>query len=680
MRNKVIVSFMLMFCLLICLAGTAAADGVYEFSDTKGYWAEETIARISALGLVSGYSDGTFKPRNEVTLQETVVMLVNTLGKKEEAGKLDWENLGLPPLDIGTWAKGSIALGVKDGWISLTDLVDMSFREPATRLNVAMFIARALNLDIDNTQITFADSEQIPLSYYHYVAAVIREGIMQGVPGNRFEPMRAVTRAEMASLMTKMLDLELADPCPGRDFVAELRSTDANKVSLRTVAGERTYNLASDYLVYRNNMKGSLFSLFTGENVRVVLDSDNKVIFLAYTSDNIAGTPPKSGHLDDEEEEDEDEEEEDDDKDIYREAYVVNKFWDHFTVRYDNGNNAEVFFSTSTRFYQGNRPAGYGDFSRGARVELVRSGSKVVEVRVLDEPYKVFGEVISVNSDDITIEDADGYSASFDFAGRVTVRDADGIRLDLDDVQKGSWVELRLNDDDLVDAVTLDTRQGDEEGVVVQIRTTHTPRITIEDDRGREDTYFITDDVLVTRDKKTLDLQDIEEGDRVRLWLDRYDDVLEIEVLGREADREYRGIVTNLDLSDEIITIQRGIRTMEFDLGRNVQVRRDGARIYLDEVLIGAEVELTVVDDTVIGIEVIEDQNTWIEGEIIRIDDYRGQLTIEQSNGSVFRFDFADDAYLRDYDGSSIRIRDLHTYEDVEIELRDGKIYRLYVL
>ena len=45
MRNKVIVSFMLMFCLLICLAGTAAADGVYEFSDTKVHWAEETIAR-----------------------------------------------------------------------------------------------------------------------------------------------------------------------------------------------------------------------------------------------------------------------------------------------------------------------------------------------------------------------------------------------------------------------------------------------------------------------------------------------------------------------------------------------------------------------------------------------------------------------------------------------------------
>ena len=51
---------------------------------------------------------------------------------------------------------------------------------------------------------------------------------------------------------------------------------------------------------------------------------------------------------------------------------------------------------------------------------------------------------------------------------------------------KRAAVELRLNDDDLVDAVTLDTRQGDEEGVVVQIRTTHTPRITIEDDRGRK--------------------------------------------------------------------------------------------------------------------------------------------------------------------------------------------------
>jgi hypothetical protein len=671
---------MLMFCLLICWTGTVAADGVLEFSDTKGYWAEETIVRISALGLVSGYSDRTFKPRDEVSLQETVVMLVNTLGKKEEAGKLDWDNLGLPPLDIGSWAKGSIALGVKDGWISLTDLVDMPFREPATRLNVAMFIARALNLDIDNTQLTFTDSGQIPLSYYHYVAAVIREGIMQGVPGNRFEPMRAVTRAEMAALMTKMLDLGLADPCPGRGFVAELLSSDTNKVNLKTVAGERTYNFSSYYLVYRNNQKGSLFSLFAGENVRVVLDSDHKVIFLAYTSDNIAGAPPKSGHLDEDEEKDKKDEEKGNDEDIYRKAYVVNKYWDHFTVRYDNDTHAEVFFSASTRYYQGNRLADYKDFSRGARVELVRSGSKVVEVRVLDEPYKVFGEVISVNSDDITIEDADGYSANFDLADRVTVRDADGIRLDMDDVKKGDWVELRLNDDDLVDAVTLDTRQGDEEGVVVQIRTTHTPRITIEDDRGREDTYFIIDKVLVTRDKKTLDLKDIEEGDKVRLWLDRYDDVLEIEVLGREADREYRGIVTKLDLSDDLITVQRGIRTMEYDLGRNVQVRRDGASIYLDEVIIGAEVELTIVDDTVIAIEVIEDQNTWIEGEIIRIDDDREQLTIEQSNGSVFRFDFADDAYLRDYDGSSIRIRDLHTYEDVEIELRDGKIYRLYVL
>ena len=133
MRNKVIVSFMLMFCLLICLAGTAAADGVYEFSDTKGYWAEETIARISALGLVSGYSDGTFKPRNEVTLQETVVMLVNTLGKKEEAGKLDWENLGLPPLDIGTWAKGSIA---SEGRLIEYGSGDMSFVNRQIRLNV----------------------------------------------------------------------------------------------------------------------------------------------------------------------------------------------------------------------------------------------------------------------------------------------------------------------------------------------------------------------------------------------------------------------------------------------------------------------------------------------------------------------------------------------------------------
>lgn len=668
MKTRVIVCLLVVF-LFSCGVGVAVADdGFIEFRDTEGYWAAETIARTSALGLVRGYADGTFRPREQVTRQELVVMVVRTLGLEAEAEQVDAAALGYSQPDVGPWAEGAVVLATHKRWIS-SNLTEMNFRVPASRLDVAMIVARALDLSSDNALITFADLEQIPDSYRPYVAAVVREGIMGGVPGNLFEPWRGVTRAEMTSMITRILDAGLADPYPGRQFVAELRAAAGDAVDLRTIAGERTYYLADFHLIYRENQKVSLGSLRIGDNVRVVLDGGNKVRFLAHTSAAVAGTPSDEAGSD------------------YTggtsgsKAYVINTYRDLVSVRYDNGTQEMLDIYNSTRFYLGNRLTNYSAVDRGARVELVRSGSGVVEMRVLDEPYKIFGEVVRAPSYvTITVRDGDGQRVSLDFADRVTVRDADGYRLDVDDISRDDRVELQLDDDGLVDAVTLDSRQGDQDGVVTQIRTGYTPRITVEDNKGGEYSYFIRDDVLVTKDNETLRLRDVEEGDEVRLWLDRYDDVVEIEVLQKDIGREYWGTVIKLDLSKEELTIQRGTRTVKYDLDRDVSVRRDGETLWLDEVLIGAEVELTVAGDRVISIEVTEDRNIWVEGKIVRIDEQRERLTIEQENGAVFWFDFASDAYLRDDDGSSMGIDDLRTGRKVELGLRDGEIRRLYLI
>ncbi len=741
-----------LFCLMaaavfLLACGTIAAqadEGFTEFKDTQGYWAAEAIARVNALGLVRGYPDGTFLPRNEVSRQELVVMVVRTLGLEDEAQRLDVNALRLTlPADVSSWAKGPVALAVQRGWISQTGLADVPFRAAATRLDVAVLVASALKLSPENALLTFADLQSIPANYRPYVAAVVRAGIMTGVPGNRFEPWRGVTRAEMTALMAKMLDAGLVNPVPGRYFTAELVTADSRRVVLRTAAGSRTYDLAAFNLVYKGADKVAVSTLRAGDNVRVVLDADNRCRFLAYTESGVAGTPsgtpsettttyrgtvdavrlgtpptlvlqPESGgtvslplrsdvritrqgtaqDL----------------TALYRgaavevrvtagqvteiiigaddrvpqtgniRAYVINKYLDYFSVRYDNGTRGEVNVSPAFQFFRGTSSAEYGALSRGARVELIRPGTAITGVRVLDEAKKVFGEVVTVRAADITVEDGDKHQVSLSFAAGVTVRDADGNRMAVEDVKAGDRVALQLDAAGKVAAVALDLRQGEKEGIVTYLRTATAPRITIEDSRGRSETYMLVDDVQVTRDGLTRQLRDVVEGDRVRLVLNRHDEVIQIVILEKDVGRQYRGKVTALNLSRYEITIERDGRSTKYELDRNVKAERDGRSLYIDEVLIGAEVELVLAGSRVTTVKVTEDKNIRVEGEIVRVDLDRERLTIEQASGGVFRFFFESNAVLRDRGGSALRLRDLREGWEVRLELRNGEIRRLDVL
>jgi len=743
-----------LFCLMaaavfLLACGTVAAqadEGFTEFKDTQGYWAAEAIARVNALGLVRGYPDGTFLPRNEVSRQELVVMVVRTLGLEDEAQRLDVNALRLTlPADVSSWAKGPVALAVQKGWISQTGLADVPFRAAATRLDVAVLVASALKLSPENALLTFADLQSIPANYRPYVAAVVRAGIMTGVPGNRFEPWRGVTRAEMTALMAKMLDAGLVNPVPGRYFTAELVTADSRRVVLRTAAGSRTYDLAAFNLVYKGADKVAVSTLRAGDNVRVVLDADNRCRFLAYTESGVAGTPSgtpsettttyrgtvdavrlgtpptldlrrdtggtvslplrsdvritRQGTAQDL-------------TALYRgaavevrvtagqvteiiigetasapstgdvKAYVINNYpgLSYFSVRYDNGTRGEVNVSAATRFYRGTRSADYSVISRGARVELIRSGGNVVGVRVLDEDRKIFGEVVTVRAADITVEDGDKHQVSLSFAAGVTVRDADGNRMAVEDIKAGDRVALQLDAAGKVAAVALDLRQGEKEGIVTYLRTATAPRITIEDSRGRSETYMLVDDVQVTRDGLTRQLRDVVEGDRVRLVLNRHDEVIQIVILEKDVGRQYRGKVTALNLSRYEITIERDGRSTKYELDRNVKAERDGRSLYIDEVLIGAEVELVLTGSRVTTVKVTEDKNIRVEGEIVRVDLDRERLTIEQASGGVFRFFFESNAVLRDRGGSALRLRDLREGWEVRLELRNGEIRRLDVL
>ena len=60
--------------------GTASV----QLSDIDGHWAHDDIMALAANGIVQGYGDGAFRPDDDVTRAETVVMLSRLFGRTDE--------------------------------------------------------------------------------------------------------------------------------------------------------------------------------------------------------------------------------------------------------------------------------------------------------------------------------------------------------------------------------------------------------------------------------------------------------------------------------------------------------------------------------------------------------------------------------------------------------------------
>lgn len=60
------------------------AKGTSKFSDMNGHWADGYVAYANSMGILAGYSDGTFRPNATVTYDQAITMIINSLGYTAE--------------------------------------------------------------------------------------------------------------------------------------------------------------------------------------------------------------------------------------------------------------------------------------------------------------------------------------------------------------------------------------------------------------------------------------------------------------------------------------------------------------------------------------------------------------------------------------------------------------------
>ena len=92
--------------LATILARFCDAAGSFDkdhFNDISGSWARRYINQAAKAGLVNGYSDGTFRPNQNITRAETIVMVNRILGRSVNADTVLRGYKSFEDVPAGAW-------------------------------------------------------------------------------------------------------------------------------------------------------------------------------------------------------------------------------------------------------------------------------------------------------------------------------------------------------------------------------------------------------------------------------------------------------------------------------------------------------------------------------------------------------------------------------------------------
>ncbi|MBP1154424.1 MULTISPECIES: S-layer homology domain-containing protein [unclassified Paenibacillus] len=182
----------------------AAASTPPPFKDIADSYAVEEIEALVNAGILGGYEDGTFQPREAMTRAQLAKVLVLALGLEEDAAAAS------PFTDVPahSWFEGYVGALLQTGITDGTSPTTFSPDSPVTREQLAVFFVRAMKLEELALKLTpdaaLSDFGQISDWAKAHVSLAFKIGFLQGIDNGdgtlRFSPQGAADRQALARL------------------------------------------------------------------------------------------------------------------------------------------------------------------------------------------------------------------------------------------------------------------------------------------------------------------------------------------------------------------------------------------------------------------------------------------------------------------------------------------------
>ncbi len=556
MKNRIF-NKILLLTVVLSLVLTMTANAV-AFTDISTHWAKSYIERVAANGMVSGYDNGTFKPDNNVTVLESLVMISRLYDidddiKDKIVDKYETVLKDMPNTLYNEWSFEYLSVIIELGVVSESGIKDMFTKktifQDATREEIAVLFTKALMLS-DEAQslkvytLPFADAAKISTSARPYVYIMYDKKIMQGDSIKNINPTASITRAEIATLLDKTYNyIQDNDVYP--DFGDYKPTTSVNGIIMEVSKGN-----AESYIYVKNDMeiqsivkidKNTSITLdgkqaniddldddmivtckINDERVAVSIDADSSIQVVRGIIDFVAYVAPAKITIIDE----------NSNKKIYNISSEINVYLDgkKTDLKYLDEDDEITLFLDEDIVYQIN------SISR-----IKHYDGTITSIDYANYPIKV------------SIKSKDGVLQTFIFNNNVEVtrNDEDSS---FDRVRVGDAVTITTEYDEMIGINTI-AKEAEMSGTIKEILIGSENKIKIANEDGDVNQYTVSSNVVISIGSKNATIYDLRLGYNVSVNTSG-DEIVTMEASELQTAKNFTGKIIFINLDDKLLMMQ----------------------------------------------------------------------------------------------------------------------------
>lgn len=556
---KKILSAAVALCL-VCTAFASMALAKSSFSDviSPDYdWAMDEIEEMTTLGIIKGYTDGTFRPANTIKKIEALLLLSRAAGYSN-ADCEPFANFAIslysPVLD--NYDLGSAYNAYKDevAYLLYRDVLTVddldSYLENASsalkRYEAAILLTKLMGAEEDvkkNTAVVldYDDYTEIPVSARAYVEYVTQQGLMKGLEDNCFGPNENVTRVQITILLHRILDALDYTTVTGT-----VRSVDSSDSTITIydadakTSEEYAINTNKVY-VKKDGFSSNLANIETG-SLALLLYSGNELVGLEVLSLSSDETETVSGRLAD--------------------ITTKTNYTSFYIIDSKTGDSREFMILAQAEpeiTYNGQKST-FSKLSSGDFVTLTVNNGAIVAIDAETGDKTVTGTIrnITLSPDyalTVRLNDENGTSttetADYNVDSDVTVT-RNGSKASLRDVLIGDKVTLTIEGGVITKIVATSTKKN-ASGTISSILISSTPQLGIKSG-SEENIYSIAADATYTVGGSDSSIYDLRLGSSVEVTIES-DSITSVTASAASSTYQKSGIIEDINTSYGFINL-----------------------------------------------------------------------------------------------------------------------------
>ncbi|MGG3509870.1 S-layer homology domain-containing protein [Paenibacillus lautus] len=648
-------------------AGQTAING---FSDVNaGYWGEKYIYQLAAQGIVTG-NNGKFRPNDPVTQQEAVTMAIRFLSKQDQ---LSSGAATLPTnIKVNDYFTKYVELAFQQNLLDkqkesgYTDEKVIWGAQKASREWITEVLVRSIGRTAEanaanNKATGFADNAKISPDRLGYVNVAVELGLAKGVNGNKFDPQGAVTRAQLATFLSRAQAYITTNY--ENQYKGSIAAIENGKLELYADGKLNSFKLDNSTAYFTSDSEKRLqFSEINPYTQAVVVVNNGTAAYVEITD------PTQQVERFDR---------------TYARLSPDNLIW------LDTGSTfEELSYDPSTVFLdQNGTKIDPKTLAAGSLLTIERETyspqKKIVSIRVKSGLVNKTGAGIVQNVDTankrVTLKDSTGYEDTYTWDDATVIRYQNQI-LAPAELKNGYTVNFSVRNSVIQ---SLEVTQSVDRTVQATLYSVEENGKTITYKRSGStqlETKYLAEkpEIIMSGVAKPVLsdlLADAVSGDQVTLTINGEEKISKIEVTGRQIEQLDAATVVNYDAKTRWLTVKDANnlpRVIVLDDKTKLESSYGTTLDRVEPLLVsGRKVSVSLIGTRVLSLEVVYK----VEGKISNINTSKRVISIVTASGKVEEVSYYNSPVVEIFGRSGVTLADLRIGDEVSAQLSNNQDY-----